>query len=284
MTPTIRATNSCRGNIAAVYNYIEDSGADGAISLNCAGLEEGGNTIAWTGTTNANPAVFLDKTSSVGYKFPDQITGYTSHLKIDDTVTDYVEPIYYGETLTHAVGKAQAVRTSAVGTLLVGAATDFEVGSGTTDGFSAEQGGQVRASRDDATAMSLRRRTSNGNILSFYRDTTSVGSISVTTTNTAYNTSSDRRLKENITTFSGSGAILDALQVRAYTWKANSAAAVGFIADELSAIVPEAVTGEANAVDENGQPVYQGVDYSKLVPYLVAEIKSLRTRVAQLEA
>lgn len=282
----IRATSSCRGGITITGNYLEDSGASRAVSVNTDDITIGGNTYIWNGTPSGTDiAVFLESTTAISYKEPDRVEGYTYDLKVKDTICPYDEPIWYAPEMTWAVGRYdQRMRLSTNGTLLVGANATWDVGTGTQDGFSAEQGGLTRISRDDATPLAVRRRTSNGNIASFYRDTTNVGSISVTTTNTAYNTSSDRRLKENIVTFSGAAAVIDALQVRSYTWKINDAPAVGFIADELSAVVPEAVTGEANAVDENGLPVYQGVDYSKLVPYLVAEIKSLRARVAALEA
>ena len=43
------------------------------------------------------------------------------------------------------------------------------------------------------------------------------------------------------------------------------------------------MTGQPNAVDENGNPIYQQIDYSALVPLLLAEIQSLHARVAALE-
>jgi hypothetical protein len=109
-----------------------------------------------------------------------------------------------------------------------------------------------------------------------------VGSISTTGSATTFNTSSDRRLKENFVALVA-GAAMDALAPVAFTWKADGSAGAGFIADELQAVVPQAVTGEAGAVDARGKPIYQSVDHSKLVPYLVAAIKELRGRVAELE-
>lgn len=50
----------------------------------------------------------------------------------------------------------------------------------------------------------------------------------------------------------------------------------GFLAHEVQAVVPEAVTGEKDAVDSDGKPVYQQVDYSKVVPLLTAGIRELR--------
>jgi hypothetical protein len=132
--------------------------------------------------------------------------------------------------------------------------------------------------------MFLRRRSGNGAIVTFRRDTTTVGTISVTTTATAYNTSSDYRLKENPTPLIGGLATIDQLQPCEFTWKSDGSTGRGFIAHELQAVVPEAVTGEKDAVDAEGNPEYQGVDAAKLVPYLVSAVQELKTRVEALEA
>ena len=58
----------------------------------------------------------------------------------------------------------------------------------------------------------------------------------------------------------------------------------GFLAHEVSSVVPEAVVGTHNEVDDNGDPVYQGIDQSKLVPLLVATIQELEARIAALES
>ena len=125
--------------------------------------------------------------------------------------------------------------------------------------------------------MSLSRNTSDGNILEFRRDGTSVGSVSVSSSATAFNTSSDQRLKENIVDAPFPDEI-DAIQVRSFDWKADgSHQKYGMVAQELQSVAPEAVTGDADS-DE-----MMGVDYSKLVPMMMKEIQSLRARVAQLE-
>jgi hypothetical protein len=105
-----------------------------------------------------------------------------------------------------------------------------------------------------------------------------VGTISFTSTATAYNTSSDQRLKENIADADDAGSKIDAIQVRKFDWKVDgSHQDYGMIAQELQTVAPEAVSTPENP-DE-----MMGVDYSKLVPMLIKEIQSLRNRVAQLE-
>jgi hypothetical protein len=136
----------------------------------------------------------------------------------------------------------------------------------------------------------LLNRSDDGNIIDFRRAGTNVGAISVTTTNTAYNTSSDYRLKENITPMTSALAKVTQLKPCTYTWKANGSSGQGFIAHELQAVIPDSVTGVKDAVDAEGSPVYQGVDTSYLVATLTAAIQELKAivdaqavRIAELE-
>ena len=69
-----------------------------------------------------------------------------------------------------------------------------------------------------------------------------------------------------------------------YTWKADGSSGEGFIAHELQAVCPDAVTGEKDAVDNDGNPVYQGVDTSFLVGHLVACINELKAEIDELKA
>ena len=125
----------------------------------------------------------------------------------------------------------------------------------------------------------------------FYTGGSQVGSISLTTSATAFNTSSDYRLKENVVTDWDATTRLKALKPSRFNWKTDADTTVdGFLAHEVSSIVPEAITGEKDAVDENGNPQYQGIDQSKLVPLLtkalqeaVAKIETLEAKVTALE-
>jgi hypothetical protein len=99
----------------------------------------------------------------------------------------------------------------------------------------------------------------------------------------AYNTTSDRRAKTIYGPVTNSGEIVDQLNV--YTGKMNWGTDIFpmLLADEAQQVTPYCVTGDPDAVDPQGNPVYQQMDYSALVPLLLAEIQSLRTRVAALE-
>jgi hypothetical protein len=127
--------------------------------------------------------------------------------------------------------------------------------------------------------LSGRDDTSTKNHHVFINPNGTVGSIQTAGSATAYNTSSDARLKENITDADEAGELIDAIQVRKFDWKADGEhQRYGMIAQELQTVAPEAVSEGETAED------MMGVDYSKLVPMLVKEIQTLRARVADLES
>jgi hypothetical protein len=119
----------------------------------------------------------------------------------------------------------------------------------------------------------------------FYYNGGSKGSITSNGTNTAYNTSSDYRLKENVTSVSDGITRLQQLKPSRFNFIADPDKTVdGFLAHEVQDIVPEAITGEKDAVDDDGNPVYQGIDQSKLVPLLTAALQEAIGRIETLEA
>jgi hypothetical protein len=181
---------------------------------------------------------------------------------------------------------SRSVRFDDSGNLLIGQVASIAPGVGNTTLGSAfaDNGRTLAISRDEDIALHLNRNTSNGGVASFRRNGTAVGSISVTTTATAYNTSSDYRLKENFSSISDATNRLLQLPVYRFNFKADTNTIVdGFIAHEVQAIVPEAVTGIKDEVDANGNPVYQGIDQSKLVPLLVAALQDALIRIKTLE-
>ena len=97
-------------------------------------------------------------------------------------------------------------------------------------------------------------------------------------TSVAYNTSSDYRLKENIAPMTGALDKVSQLKPVTYTWKEDKTAGQGFIAHELQAIVPDCVTGEKDAVDEDGKPIHQGIDTSFLVATLTSALQELNAK------
>jgi hypothetical protein len=111
-----------------------------------------------------------------------------------------------------------------------------------------------------------------------------VGSITTAGSGTAFNTSSDYRLKENVVPLTGAADRLNQLQVRRFNFIADPDTTVdGFIAHEAQAVVPEAVTGTHDEADDDGNPVYQGIDQSKLVPLLTAALQEALAKIETLE-
>jgi len=149
------------------------------------------------------------------------------------------------------------------------------VGDGS--GTSANQYLNHVASRDSNGSMylNLSRSTSNTNI----------GSITqVGTTGVAYNTASDYRLKDEIGPVPDALTRLHELRPIRFAWKDGGAEVDGFLAHEVQEVIPEAVTGTKDAEDDDGNPVYQGIDQSKLVPLLIAAVQELAAQVAALQA
>ena len=144
------------------------------------------------------------------------------------------------------------------------------------------------------------KRTGTGDqgMIGFYNDNGMVGSIETNGSATEYNTSSDYRMKENVTALTGAATRLKTLKPYRFNFKTDSSKTVdGFFAHEVATAVPEAISGAKDAVvtqakihlgiynqSQLNDPVYQGIDQSKLVPLLVAALQEALTRIEALEA
>jgi hypothetical protein len=218
---------------------------------------------------------------------------------------------YNGGVLAFSTGSgaAERMRIDSSGNLLLGktASTSSTVGAELLPTATA---GYIASFTSNAQrAVIANRLTSDGELYSMRRSGTVVGTISVTTTATAYNTSSDYRLKENVTADWDATTRLKQLNPVRFNFISNADITVdGFLAHEVQDIVPEAISGTKDAMrdeeyevtpavlDEDGNvvtpavmgtrsvPDYQGIDQSKLVPLLVKTIQELEARITALEA
>jgi hypothetical protein len=119
--------------------------------------------------------------------------------------------------------------------------------------------------------------TFNGSPIVFFNSSGGLsGFIGQTSTTVTYNTSSDYRLKENVLPMTGALDKVIALKPVTYKWKVDGSDGQGFIAHELQAIVPDCVTGEKDAVNEDGSIKPQGIDTSFLVATLTAAIQEMK--------
>ena len=155
----------------------------------------------------------------------------------------------------------------------------------------------INTTSEYSTALSILIRNSldggigiqantNGNYGMIFRNSSGsqVGRIQIDAAATQYVTSSDYRLKTNVAPMlNGLGKILQ-LKPCTWDWVNGSGAGQGFIAHELQSIIPEAVSGEKDAVDHDGNIKPQGVDASFVVATTVAAIQQLNDKVEALEA
>lgn len=180
-----------------------------------------------------------------------------------------------GNMIFRVEGNTERFRVDSGGKVLIGTTTASPAFSSSGSGI-ALKSSQSNFSVDGTVALILNRNSNIGGILQFRQATNLVGSVSVSASATAYNTSSDYRLKENIV--DAPAGSIDAVRVRSFDWKVDgSHQTYGMVAQELVEVAPEAVSqGET---DED----MWSVDYSKLVPMMIKEIQDLRARVAQLE-
>jgi hypothetical protein len=164
---------------------------------------------------------------------------------------------------------SERMRIDSSGNLLVG--TTVAAGNKTHISFDPSSQNGMRFSHSSGTYT-------NSAIVFVNASGVTVGSIKTNGSTTSYNTSSDERLKENITNAQDASAVIDGIQVRQFDWKADGEhQRYGMIAQELDTVAPEAVTKGETEDD------MWSVDYSKLVPMLVKEIQDLRKRVEELE-
>lgn len=175
---------------------------------------------------------------------------------------------FFGQTAT---GGGTSMGTALVSTT----STNYTHGSTAGCGFT--DAGILLATRASQPPLNLARTGTDGNIVDIRKAGTAVGSISVTATATAYNTSSDYRLKEDYQPIASPAERLAQLQPRNFAWKATGERADGFIAHEVQVIVPNAVNGE-----KDGEEM-QSIDHSKLVPLLTAALQEALLRIALLE-
>jgi len=120
--------------------------------------------------------------------------------------------------------------------------------------------------------------------MSFHNSTQECGTITTGNNTVGYNSNSDYRLKEDVAPMTGALEKVSLLKPVTYKWKASGTDGQGFIAHELQEHFPDAVSGEKDAVNDEGNPVYQGVDTSFLVATLTAAIQEQQTIINDLKA
>jgi hypothetical protein len=233
-----------------------------------------------------------DLASGLTVNFADGSASTPSITNDGDTNTGIFFPT--ADTIAFAEGGSESMRIDSSGNLLVGT-TAQQTGAngkisvaGAVDGVA---GTFTNNSNGSAYTLQVFNYTTatgggTGRFITFRSGSTptQVGQIVGDGTNTTYSTSSDYRLKENVQPMTGALAKVALLKPCTYTWKLNGSSGEGFIANELQEVCPQAVIGEKDAVDENGNIDPQGIDTSFLVATLTAAIQEQQIIITELKA
>jgi len=279
MASTINASNSGSGGI------VQTADASGVLQLQSAG------TTAVTIDTSQNVGI---GTTSPSYKLDAISTGgtQTARFRSGDTATTVdiasfersdsaVRAVInynssdgamtYGTSTNHPIAfktnNAERMRIDSSGKVFVGTTTN------------ANNGAMIVQQAANGTGITVNgvNNTSGAVFMYFTEAGANCGYIQRvgTTGAVVYATSSDYRLKENIAPITGALAKVAQLKPVTYDWKSGGSSQ-GFIAHELQEVIPDAVTGIKDQLNEDGSINAQGIDQSRIVATLTAAIQELK--------
>jgi hypothetical protein len=281
------------------YGYLNYGGNSGELTLNA--NSSGGSTLIRFLTSNSGSNaermrldssgnLLVGKTSTLvgaGSSYVEQVvngtTGSIISLGYGGTLGSYLLQnsgslslqTYQSIPLTFGTGNTERARIDSSGNLLVGVTSAVVSNSNTTASATLAKAYNWLAVTDSNYVQ--RCDNTDGSVFQFLRGSSTVGTITITSSATAYNTSSDYRLKNITGPITTSGAYIDSLNPVEGTWKVDGSTFVGLIAHE----VQEASRTNVATGVKDGEEM-QGMDYSsaEIIANLIAEVKSLRKRLA----
>ena len=246
-------------------------------------IDSSGNLLVGTTTANGNMTVNMGTDKNISFNGNQgEVGNVPAFVATNNAGSSLASMGFRATDLRFATGSAERMRITSGGNVLFNCTS---LPSASVQGF-------LITGTSSGNTSSSGSSTSAYNHLLFYNGNGIVGSISTSGSTTTYSTSSDYRLKENVIALDGAITRIKQLQPRRFNFIADPGTTVdGFVAHEAQTVVPEAITGTHNEVDDDGNAVMQGIDQSKLVPLLtaalqeaIAKIETLETKVAALEA
>ena len=205
-------------------------------------------------------------------------TGNTGSINFGDSGDNDIGRLVYNQddnSMRIITNASERMRILSDGRICFGVTSQQQDGRFTMQGpFSTNRGLVLKTTENGGTAIYFDKQGSGA------------GYIQINTNNTvSYNTSSDYRLKENVDYDFDATTRLKQLKPARFSWKVDETNTLvdGFLAHEVSSVVPEAISGEKDAVKEDGTIIPQAIDQSKLVPLLVKTIQELEARIKTLE-
>jgi hypothetical protein len=204
-----------------------------------------------------------------------------------DSMTAYIQYGHNGDYMAFASNGSERMRIDSSGNILIADTTVDKSSMTSGSGLTFNSSGQILTAITASNGHYINKTNYTSgtyNNMVFSIDGSTKGTISCNGTSTSYNTTSDHRLKENMVEMTDATTRLKQLQPKRFNFIADADTTVdGFLAHEVQSVVPEAITGTQDEVDDDGNPVYQGIDQSKLVPLLVKTIQELEARITALE-
>ena len=281
--PALTGTDSNTGiNFASDTVNINTGGSTRATVDSSGNLGVGTTNPAGESINGSQNLVIMDTTSDGGMNIKTGTSG-NAQIHFSDTSGNGQGRLIYAhsnDSMQMYTSSAERMRIDSGGRVQIGTTSAIQ-----NSLLSLVSGNGVRVIATESGG------TSTNDAILFRNPNGDVGRIVTSGSSTSYNTSSDYRLKENVVAISDGITRLKTLKPYRFNFKADASTTVdGFFAHEVTA-VPEAITGTKDEVDSDNNPLYQGIDHSKLVPLLtaalqeaVAKIEVLETKVAALEA
>ena len=303
------ASHPVVGYASTLSSYATRLGSTGTSTLRYTQIYGGGNLIAtcdgvsgYVGIGTTNPGTHLEvKGTTDGVLNLDTTDGRGSFIRFKENGTSKcfvgcAEGLGLGDQddlglratdhIIFRAGSSESMRIHTSGHLSVGTTnTSPGQGNGNTD-VGAAVNSTGRFICNSAGSFSSFGRNQSGLVLSFTRQGGDQGGISVGVGSVSYGSGSDYRLKENVVSLTGAITRIKQLLPKRFNFIEDETNTLrdGFLAHEVSSIVPEAITGTKDEVDSDNNPVYQQIDQAKLVPLLVAALQEAIGRIEVLEA